>query len=125
MNQTVKELWVSALRSGEYTKGEGALKQIDNLELAYCCLGVLCELAVNNGVEIDVSIRSIRELQTYFYDDNGETLPPSVRTWAGLATADPKVEIDGVLYSLVSINDGDQIVPSTFNEIADYVEASL
>lgn len=38
MNQKQKDLWVAALRSGDYKQGKGALrcKQDDT----YCCLGV-------------------------------------------------------------------------------------
>ena len=41
MNQEIKNRWVSALRSGEYKQGKGALCSINN---EYCCLGVLSDL---------------------------------------------------------------------------------
>ena len=51
MKQEVKDEWVTALRSGDYKQGEGMLRQVldDNTE-AYCCLGVLCEIAVKHQV---------------------------------------------------------------------------
>ena len=47
MNSEVKGQWTTALRSGEYEQGNGVLRTIDN---TYCCLGVLCELAVKANV---------------------------------------------------------------------------
>ena len=46
MNKEVKKKWVDALRSGEYAQGRSSLRDHDE----YCCLGVLCELAVKEGV---------------------------------------------------------------------------
>jgi hypothetical protein len=44
--------WLEALRSGKYKQGRGQLVLGD----AYCCLGVLCEVAgakrVDNGFEV-------------------------------------------------------------------------
>lgn len=45
MNEQLKNKWVSALRSGEYDQTSGYLKvRRGDGSLAYCCLGVLCEL---------------------------------------------------------------------------------
>ena len=40
MDKELKAKWVTALRSGKYSQGKGALLR-DGL---YCCLGVLCEV---------------------------------------------------------------------------------
>ena len=40
MNPQVKEKWVNALRSGEYSQCDGKLRSADG----FCCLGVLCDL---------------------------------------------------------------------------------
>jgi hypothetical protein len=45
MNARVKGLWLEALRSGRYKQGKAHLE----CEGQYCCLGVLCELAVQEG----------------------------------------------------------------------------
>lgn len=52
MKPEVKNLWISALRSGEYQQGVGALRQKADPEQPdrFCCLGVLCDLAVKAGV---------------------------------------------------------------------------
>ena len=39
----IKELWLSALKSGQYKHGKGRLR-IDDTEVKHCCLGVLCEI---------------------------------------------------------------------------------
>lgn len=41
MDPTLKERWVTALRSGEYQQGQGVLRTTDD---HFCCLGVLCDL---------------------------------------------------------------------------------
>lgn len=40
--EELRVLWIAALRSGEYRQGKGCLKTTDG---AYCCLGVLCQIA--------------------------------------------------------------------------------
>lgn len=47
LDPTVKTLWVEALRSGRFTQGTGALSTHAG---GNCCLGVACELAVEQGV---------------------------------------------------------------------------
>lgn len=44
----VRQLWVKALRSGEYKQGKSCLRTNDGGQ--YCCLGVLTDLAVKNKV---------------------------------------------------------------------------
>lgn len=41
VQQVVRDLWVKALRSGQYEQGRQYLKTADG---GYCCLGVLCNL---------------------------------------------------------------------------------
>lgn len=45
MNQTIKEKWITALRSGEYKQGKDVLRSGDE----FCCLGVLCDLICPHG----------------------------------------------------------------------------
>jgi len=50
------ERWVAALRSGEYVQGTGQLLEISRVdgEHRWCCLGVLCNLFVEDeGYDID------------------------------------------------------------------------
>ena len=48
MNVEVKEKWLKALRGGEFKQGRERLCDLD--DNSYCCLGVLCEIAVAEGV---------------------------------------------------------------------------
>lgn len=45
MDADIKQRWVDALRSGDYTQASGALRRpYPDGETAYCCLGVLCAI---------------------------------------------------------------------------------
>ena len=50
MNKVVKNKWVAALNSGNYKQGAGKLKYGNQSGTFHCCLGVLSELAVKEGV---------------------------------------------------------------------------
>lgn len=77
----VKKKWTEALRSGKYDQGVGQLRdKHDN----YCCLGVLCQVAAEEGVipPAKVQVGS----PDYFYggegDDRSGVLPLAVQEWA-------------------------------------------
>jgi hypothetical protein len=44
MTPELKARWIEALESGEYAKGEGAMKYGPPDGIKWCCLGVLCDL---------------------------------------------------------------------------------
>ncbi len=114
MNNEVKFLWVSKLRSKEYRQGTGRLKTGDK----FCCLGVLCDLYVKKtGIEWNAT--------STLWSTFG-ALPDEVSMWAGLGDIhDPCVDVkDGaqtVRRALSEMNDQG----STFAEIADLIEAQL
>lgn len=120
-------LWVEALRSGLYTQTNGKLS--DGTD--YCCLGVACEVAMANGVELD---------RVQFVDEGGDivtysgeraSLPQEVSEWLGLPRCCPGgdlgfcdmfenvVRVDGGTTSVVTLNDH---LRWTFDQIADAVE---
>jgi hypothetical protein len=118
MRQDVKELWVNALRSGDYEQGEGILTSDSAVKL-YCCLGVLCKVAVDNGVPVRVGEGGER----ISYDDSASYLPISVMEWAGLDTCDPFLkDNEGNEHCASSWND---IYRATFNDIATMIDANL
>lgn len=41
MKEEIKRDWLIALRSGEYKQGKRQLRNCEDGEWAYCCLGVL------------------------------------------------------------------------------------
>ena len=43
--EKVYDLWIAALESGEYKQAKGKLKTYEG----FCCLGVLCDLAIKDG----------------------------------------------------------------------------
>lgn len=99
MNQEIKERWLTALRSGEYEQAEGYLNisaknESDNEYDGFCCLGVLCELAVADGV---IQKQRYAEEDFYEYGDpesddfDHSVLPRSVKEWAGLSDSNPSV----------------------------------
>ena len=125
MNPEIKAQWVAALRSGEYPQGKGALRRTIQSEEKFCCLGVLCELAVKAEVTPAPVIGNPRSsLSPWQYEDrNWGALPPSVRAWAGLLSADPIVIVtSGREQNLSQCNDDLHL---TFAQIADMVERQL
>ncbi|MEB3367382.1 hypothetical protein [Saccharopolyspora mangrovi] len=49
MDQEVKERWISALESGQYEPGFGALRKVVDGRETHCCLGVLADLLDPEG----------------------------------------------------------------------------
>ena len=116
MDPIIKEQWLHALRSDKFKQGRDYLHK----DGRHCCLGVLCELAVDAGV-IDAFKAEGRPTM---YGEYGETsLPPEVQLWAGLREDIPSVsvEIEGEQQHLASLNDNGW----TFKEIADIIEKEL
>jgi hypothetical protein len=122
MDKRVKALWIDALRSGEYVQGVDYLRNMYN---EYCCLGVLCDLAIKDGV--DVEWAGAREDRAYMAWDrvSGErsrgALPPIVANWAGLTPWGNDVSAPQAALDLAGMNDNG--VP--FLEIADAIEREL
>jgi hypothetical protein len=126
MNQGIKQQWIDALLSGKYQQGKGYLQN----EGKFCCLGVLCELAVNAKIIPPAT-------NSEYNDDNGgplvytnpldvwdvantKILPRVVATWAGLEQQNPHVprQIDHATgrtaQTMAELNDAGK----TFEEIA-------
>lgn len=109
MNPEIKAEWVKRLRSGDYEQGKG------NLEMGgrYCCLGVLCEIAVEQGI----AVKEIKEeSRVAYYDREYVLLPNSVIKWAGVRSSNP--DFGGWILS--NLNDVENY---DFNQIADVIEA--
>jgi hypothetical protein len=146
VNADVKAKWLAALRSGEYKQTQGVLAHTffsegENGEVTgYCCLGVLCDLAVKDGVipppvkdyggdwKYGAFDRVLYDEGDYKEYDTSETgLPMTVREWAGLDVSDedPKwtdpTPDEPSNYTLAGANDSGK----TFAEIADIIEEHL
>lgn len=117
MNQDIKKKWVAALRSGEYTQGQGSLK---NNKSKYCCLGVLCDVAKKEGLAVVEKYLPFEGV--YTFDGDMTFLPYSVRHWAQLSTEAPYVLVGGGMERLDHLNDSGDF---SFNQLADLIEDSL
>ncbi len=114
MKQEIKELWVKALRSGEYKQTRKRLRRDDD---TCCCLGVLCDLHLIETGE------GVWEAQgegpwTYRMVGGGESsafTPGGVEKWAGL-------NVDHAAGNLMDLNDRQK---KSFAVIADYIEKEL
>lgn len=133
MKPEIKALWVEALRSGKYQQGSGALHSVyEDGSVKHCCLGVLCVVAKENGVDLPVdktwpSERDTEEKRVRMeYAGDSVWLPVAVRKWAGIENCNPYVKFPLPTNlenrgSLTGLND----TGLTFEQIADYIEASL
>lgn len=127
MNPEVKQVWLKALRSGDYQQGRKRLKSDNHM----CCLGVLCEEYRKVHPETS-SWKSINCLERFTTDIDpaGESYfgipPPAVVAWAGLSQDNPTITIknpvgDDIESSLAYHNDEG----ASFAEIADIIETQL
>jgi hypothetical protein len=144
MNPDIKKRWIAKLESGELAQGTKALCQPGDVlgtgKDAYCCLGVLCEIAVEDGIierreeriedgkVIDVRYGSNDEF--LYGGDQSALLPRSVMEWAGIDTPNPDfyAPLAGPLcaccqktddmHAAVKLNDDDKF---TFADIANAI----
>lgn len=105
MNPKVKELWLIALRSGNYAQGRRRLRVGD----LYCCLGVLCDIYSQDQWSLVEG--------SYEYQGATHTLPAAVVEWAGLDERNP---MPGGI-SLAALNDRG----ASFDEIASVIDKWL
>lgn len=134
MKSEIKPLWVAALLSDEYKQGKRVLH--NKSQNTYCCLGVLCDLAVKAGVEIEVDSSSLvvdpnaiggdidnRLEDVAVYDGSYTTLPYSVQQWAGVTeVGDIRApDSDYPTTALTILNDQGK----SFVEIAALIEEAL
>lgn len=119
MKEHIKDKWIAALLSGEYKQGRTRLKTQDG---GFCCLGVLCDLASEEGVGTWKGLN--------FQSDNFNMpwtswLPPEVVDWAGMRSINGELPFPVNLtpgkeaQSLISINDHQT---SSFEQIAFAIE---
>ena len=126
-----RELWIEALRSGEFTQGVGALRNPDDTR---CCLGVACDVykrAMGIGKwMVDADEPGSRYFIVADYRGRHErgtgALPNVVREWLGLRTEDGSYqmrEADGEFGHFSSLVTDNDTRHKTFAEIADIIEA--
>lgn len=112
MKKKIMQEWVALLRSGEFEQCQMKLEK----DGKYCCLGVLCQLAIVEGIcEVD---NTDGKVVYYGEDMSYGCLPSSVMKWAGMKSVLGELEGKDALYRL---ND---IQKKSFVEIADYIETN-
>lgn len=127
MKTEIKKLWVKTLRSGEYKQGRNRLKSQSDYDdtVRHCCLGVLCEIAIKNGVNIPTSSwRNTDTLTEWIFgaDERAEFPPDEIVKWAGLECDNPMVKDQyDTSTTLSDLND----TGHSFSEIADIIEEQL
>lgn len=124
MNRQIRDRWIAALRSGQYEQGQGALNDGGR----FCCLGVLCELAVADGV-LARKTSGNDSLVRYVVPGDPQqeatgALPPAVRQWAGINGGDGDIMMSAGprRFGVIELNDLDH---ATFDQIATVVEHYL
>lgn len=136
MNAEIKTKWIEALKSGKYPKGVKALNYQDDKGVQrYCCLGVLCDLYIeetkigawkNSDSTIPTNIKRM-----YFYKGDfnigSAFLPAEVQDWAGMSTPsagfidkDNLFNPEDNMTSLVAVNDA--IEAEDFSEVIKVIE---
>lgn len=127
MDKRIKALWLDALRSGEYEQTKGVLTRVNrDGEKSYCCLGVLCDVAVKDGfLDIETTTKAMGHVDYIAYNNFDTILPPSVQEWAGLFTETGGLpgrivdDEDDTYGTLTELNDHAEY---DFNQIADVIE---
>lgn len=105
MDAEIAKLWTDALESGKYKQGRLFLSKDD----AYCCLGVLCEVAIKNGIALEIC----EDRGVKVYDGACAAVPDSILKWSGMRRSDGFIFNDGCC--LANLNDIDRL---SFEEIA-------
>jgi len=109
MKTHIKELWLTALNSGEYKQGRNTLK--DKLN-RFCCLGVLCDLYIKETGDGEWDTLPTQygstDLILKGLEGAGSMPPPRVLKWADIsedAVWDTYTQVD-FPKTLMGHNDG-------------------
>jgi hypothetical protein len=131
MDAVVKEKWVAALKSDKYKQGKHRLRSVNDVTGdRLCCLGVLCEVAIESGLDLKFDRDGVES--GYLEGDNKFPhmflLPPSVAEWAGFdgvywvnPTLNSVLDEEGEPTFLSNLND----IGKPFTDIADLIEKEL
>lgn len=150
MRQEIKERWVTALRSGDFRQGKQKLarQMTRTMPMTHCCLGVLCELAVEDGITEALNYDYGASGQIRYFGSEGNwkatALPKAVADWAGFGETSDSMWNDPKLFDVETTDDYGQTIksaiscsaandgysyhnvsPMTFEQIADLIERNL
>lgn len=114
MNYDIMKKWTETLRSDQYLQGRTRLNKEDE----FCCLGVLCELAIEDGVQIKKTFKH-GEFGVVTYDERSSDIPNAVIEWAQMKSSSGIYTTDiDTKHSLAVDND----MGANFHQIADIIE---
>lgn len=110
VNKANMRLVVAALRSGKYPQGRGMLKQVtpDGTALGYCCMGVMCEVAMEHGVAIETALVPVNDaVSKVTFNGSTAFLRGNVLAWLGVCDngeldCDLIIGKDGILVILAA-----------------------
>lgn len=115
--KAVVRRWIKALESGEYKQGRKVLVTAAAKGDSFCCLGVLCDLAVR--AKVIEAPPAVKIGETFYYGECRDevSLPSEVREWAGLTSYYGYYDDDS---SLAELND----MGKTFKTIAKVIKSA-
>lgn len=124
MKPEIAKIWTEALRSGKYEQCTSVLRSTDN---KFCCLGVLCELAVKESI---IEPPVLQEKDYYIYEGTSYgVLPIKVQEWAGMKNTngwyDVKKDSKGNTIEITALYKHNDVDKMTFDQIADIIEANV
>lgn len=111
LKPAIKKRWLKALRSGDYKQARSVLRTADE---GFCCLGVLADVVKDDaGLKLE-------------WSESGE---PSIDgSWLGLGGR-ISAHVTDVYFPdfgpLVSRNDGGEVKPQSFAQIANIIERRM
>jgi|688.fasta_scaffold608381_2 hypothetical protein len=123
MNIAIAERWVEALRSGKYTQGKNLLKQkYESGQIAYCCLGVLCELYMHDhpdnpfqpALQLEMPKADSDNGDRYVFGSDCEIPPAAIQKWAGIYRPS--------CVELAEFNDSGESFDELADRISEYAE---
>lgn len=81
---------VRVLRTTKRKQGTGNLAKIlTPRQKSYCCLGIACEMAIKEGLEVDREVERYAHANVVRYGGTTTTLPKLVMDWFGFEDFDP------------------------------------
>jgi len=114
MKAKLKKQWLKALRSGKYNQGRANLVKSTETQIHHCCLGVLCDVLVQNGKDMTY-VQEENSYEGFMYSKHNllmlDDLTSDLRKDIGIS--------EEIQNKLIKMNDE---YFCTFEEIADYIE---
>lgn len=111
----LQKAWVEALKSGEYHQCTNKLAKKTN-RWGYCCLGVACEVAIKEGIPLQV--RKSGDVKLYGEEEQAGPLPQEMVEELHLRNDIGGFTVDGVEGALTDLNDNEG---KSFKEIASFI----